>query len=138
MGTRQYDETAYENSATAIALSRAQIRERAARLKALNATPYPVGTPYGAPDITELKVLGGRRIWLEYADGTAAEVDLMRDDLINTGLCFAPLREDDELFRQVYIRWDTIAWPGNIDIAPELLYEATLENSLLTAGLLAA
>ena len=131
MGTSQPDETPYEDSTAAIKLTSERIRERAKRLKELNITEYPVGTPYCAPKILDLKALEGRRIWLEYADGTAAEVDLLKADLITTGGCFAPLRDDDALFQQVHIIGDTIAWNSDLDIAPELLYEATLESSLL-------
>lgn len=31
--------------------------------------------------------------------------------------------KDVSLFRQVYVAYDTICWPGDLDIAPETLYD---------------
>ncbi|HLP18615.1 MAG TPA: DUF2442 domain-containing protein [Bacteroidota bacterium] len=35
---------------------------------------------------------------------------------------FARLK-DVSLFKQVYVEYDTVCWPGNLDIAPETLYD---------------
>ncbi|MBL0289966.1 MAG: DUF2442 domain-containing protein [Betaproteobacteria bacterium] len=31
--------------------------------------------------------------------------------------------KDPILFRQAYVAFDTVCWPGNLDIAPETLYD---------------
>jgi Protein of unknown function (DUF2442) len=31
--------------------------------------------------------------------------------------------KDPTLFRQAYLAFDTVCWPGNLDIAPETLYD---------------
>jgi hypothetical protein len=31
--------------------------------------------------------------------------------------------KNEELFRQAYVAYDTVCWPGNLDIAPETLYD---------------
>lgn len=31
-----------------------------------------------------------------------------------------------ELFKQAYVAFDTVCWPGNIDIAPETLYRRSV------------
>lgn len=34
--------------------------------------------------------------------------------------------QDKELFNQAYVAFDTVCWPGNLDIAPETLYDKSL------------
>jgi Protein of unknown function (DUF2442) len=40
---------------------------------------------------------------------------------LNRGV-FTKLR-DPALFRQAYVAYDTVCWPGNLDIAPETLFD---------------
>ena len=37
-----------------------------------------------------------------------------------------------ELFKQAYVAFDTVCWPGDLDIAPETLYD---RSQSLTAGI---
>lgn len=30
------------------------------------------------------------------------------------------------LFNQAYVAWETVCWPGNLDIAPETLYDRSV------------
>lgn len=34
--------------------------------------------------------------------------------------------KDQVLFKQAYVAYDTICWPGDLDIAPETLYDRAL------------
>lgn len=34
--------------------------------------------------------------------------------------------KDVSLFKQTYVAFDTVCWPGNLDIAPETLYDASV------------
>ena len=67
----------------------------------------------------KVEALPGYRLWVEFADGVAGEVDLSH--LVGKGV-FA-LWEDDAAFEQVYIGdVGQIAWSDTIDICPDNVY----------------
>lgn len=67
----------------------------------------------------QVKPLPEYRLWIEYADGVAGEVDLSH--LAGKGV-FA-LWDDDDTFKQVYIdESDAIAWSEEIALCPDALY----------------
>jgi hypothetical protein len=35
--------------------------------------------------------------------------------------------KDEVLFKQAYVAFDTVCWPGNLDISPETLYDKSSE-----------
>jgi hypothetical protein len=74
------------------------------------------------PRLVEAEVLGGYEVYLRFADGLAADVDLSY--LLDFGGVFEPLR-DVGYFRKLRVDdfGDTIAWPNEADIAPETLYD---------------
>lgn len=70
--------------------------------------------------VRAVQPLGGYRLRLEFSDGSGGTVDLS-DDL--WGPVFAPLR-DPARFAEVYVdrQFGTVAWPGDIDLDPDVLY----------------
>lgn len=83
-------------------------------------------------EVVEVETRGGYRVWLRFADGTDGEVDIA--ELLGTfSGVFEPLREKS-FFDRFRVEWDTLAWPGEIDIAPEALYEAATGRSAEQAG----
>lgn len=72
-------------------------------------------------DVTGVEVVGDHRLRLEFADGTAGEIDFGGREW---GGVLSPLR-DPAFFARVYVDPEagTIAWPGGLDLAPEPLYE---------------
>lgn len=62
--------------------------------------------------------LADRRLRLTLSDGTIVERDVQ--DLL-WGPVFERLRSDDALFRRVRAHAGTVAWPGDLDLAPETL-----------------
>ena len=46
---------------------------------------------------------------------------------LNKG-AFQPL-QNVSLFQQAYVDFDTVCWPGNLDIAPETLYDRSLPTN---------
>ncbi len=70
--------------------------------------------------IVEVKTIQHYRIWIRFADGLEGEIDL--SDLVGRGV-FAAWNDPVE-FEKAYIDPDThtVAWPGEIDLAPDALY----------------
>jgi len=59
---------------------------------------------------------------VKFIDGTPGEVDLSR--LVNSEEAgvFAPLR-DPSFFAQVYLEYGVVTWPGEVDLAPDTMYD---------------
>jgi len=62
----------------------------------------------------------GRTVFVEFDDGTSKVVDVAPH--LTRGV-LARLGADDDAFRELYVDSDagTICWPGDLDLAPELL-----------------
>ncbi len=83
------------------------------------------------PRVTGVAVIGEYRLRLLFEDGTVG--DLSFEDREWTGV-FEPLR-DPARFAKVAVEHGTIAWPDEgLDVAPEPLYEAALEHSVVQAA----
>jgi len=73
-------------------------------------------------DIVAVRPLGAHRLWLQFEDGVAGEIDLA--PLLQFDGVFAPLLDAAEFARvQVDAERGTIRWPGGADVAPDTLYE---------------
>ena len=68
--------------------------------------------------VRDVRPLRGRSVRLTLTDGSVVERDLT--DLLN-GPVYEAIRADDTLFRRVRAEGRTVAWPGEVDIAPETL-----------------
>ncbi len=71
--------------------------------------------------IIHAEPLHGRWLRLSFADGAVHEVDLA--PVFEAGGIFAALRDDDSSFGAVEVdaAFGTIAWPGDIDLDPDVL-----------------
>jgi Protein of unknown function (DUF2442) len=69
-------------------------------------------------------------LFVRFKDGLSGRVRLREDDL--TGV-LAPLR-DITLFERVFIDDGAVAWPGEIDLAPDAMYEDIAAQALSVAG----
>jgi hypothetical protein len=69
-------------------------------------------------DVIEVKPEPGYRLFVRFKDGLAGLVQLRPEDL--TG-ALAPLL-DTQFFEQVFIDYGAVAWPGDIDLAPDAMY----------------
>ena len=64
-------------------------------------------------------------LFVRFKDGLAGRVRLPLEDL--TGV-LAPLR-DMQFFRRVYIECGAVAWPGDIDLAPDAMHDQVREHN---------
>ena len=74
--------------------------------------------------ITHVEVTGPHRVALTFSDGTHGVVDL-GPKILSWGGVFIPLH-DPSFFAKVFVDHvgGTIAWPNNVDLDPDVLYEA--------------
>jgi hypothetical protein len=71
--------------------------------------------------ITKVEPLAGRWLRLTFADGAVHEVDVA--ELLSAGGVLAPIRDEREVFEAVTVdpEFGTIAWPGDVDLDPDVL-----------------
>lgn len=69
--------------------------------------------------IADVQPLQDRLVELTLTDGSVVQRDLSA--LLDGEGVFAQISFDDAAFRQVYVDFGTLAWPGEVDIAPETL-----------------
>jgi hypothetical protein len=72
--------------------------------------------------VAEVQTFPGYRLTVKFMDGTAGEVDLSRLVMSENAGIFARLR-DPVLFAQAYIEYGAVVWPGEIDLAPDAMYD---------------
>ena len=69
-------------------------------------------------DVVEVKPEGEYGLFIRFKDGLAGRVQLRREEM--TG-ALAPLL-DRRFFQRVFIDGGAVAWPGEIDLAPDAMY----------------
>lgn len=69
--------------------------------------------------ISNVQPLEGRLVQLTLTDGSVVQRDLSA--LLDGAGVFERISLDDAAFREVYVDYGTLAWPGEVDIAPETL-----------------
>ncbi len=77
-------------------------------------------------DVVEVKPLENLGLFVRFADGLAGEVRFTPENL--TGV-FMPLN-DPAFFKQVYLDHGAVAWPGQIDLAPDAMYKEIKEKGV--------
>ena len=69
-------------------------------------------------NVVEVKPEPHYCLFVRFEDGLAGRVQLRPEEL--TG-ALAPLR-DERFFEQVFIDYGAVAWPGEVDLAPDAMY----------------
>ena len=69
-----------------------------------------------------MQPLDGHWIRLSFSDGAVKDVDVSR--LLEAGGVFASIRDSRDLFERVRVspETQTIEWPGEVDLDPDVLY----------------
>ena len=73
--------------------------------------------------VMHVQALPGYRLAVQFVDGTAGEVDLSCLVTSEHAGVFSKLR-DPVLFADVCLDYGAVTWPGEIDLAPDAMYEA--------------
>ncbi len=73
--------------------------------------------------ISAVRAMPGYKLWVRFNDGTEGTVAL--SGLIHSEHAgvFTALR-DKKLFAQVTLNYGAVTWPGELDLAPDAMYEA--------------
>jgi hypothetical protein len=70
-------------------------------------------------DVVEVKPLEALGLFVRFTDGLTGEVRFKPEHLSGV---FEPLK-DPAYFKQVYVDHGAVAWPGQIDLAPDAMYQ---------------
>ena len=72
--------------------------------------------------IDEVEPLEDRWLWITFSDGAIKDVNL--GPLLAGGGVLAAIRDDRSIFEQVRVNPETqtVEWPGDVDLDPEVLY----------------
>lgn len=73
--------------------------------------------------LAEVKALPAYQLQVKFLDGTGGIVDLSKLVISKKAGVFAKLA-DPQFFKQVYLELGAVTWPGEIDLAPDAMYEA--------------
>jgi Protein of unknown function (DUF2442) len=87
----------------------------------------PPITPRAVWRVVDVQALPGYRLRVRFNDGTEGEVDMSRLIQAPHAGVFAALR-DEALFRQVHVALGAVTWPGDLDLAPDAMYQAIRER----------
>lgn len=77
--------------------------------------------------VVEVHAIAGHRLRVLFADGTAGEVDVSEFIFADDAGVFERLRDSDA-FAQVRIVDGVVSWPGDLDLAPDAMYDAIVET----------
>jgi hypothetical protein len=80
--------------------------------------------------VAEVEALPGFRLRVRFNDGTEGAVEMW--DFINSDAAgvFAALR-DEQLFRRVTVTLGAVTWPGDLDLAPDVVHREIKEHGKL-------
>jgi len=78
--------------------------------------------------VVAVEALSGFRLRVRFVDGTEGTVDLTALIQSPGAGVFAPLA-NPLLFAQVHIEYGAVTWPGEVDLAPDAMYDEIKKGS---------
>jgi hypothetical protein len=87
--------------------------DRSASLEIRPATPWRVAA---------VEALSNYRLKVRFIDGLEGLVDMRRMVLSAGAGVFEALR-DEQTFSQVHVKLGVVTWPGELDLAPDAMYD---------------
>ena len=63
------------------------------------------------------------RLYVKFIDGLEGSVDLLKLVTSDHAGVFMILR-DPQFFKSVYLNYGAVTWPGDLDLAPDAIYDA--------------
>ena len=94
------------------------------RIETPSEEDFACGLELCSPPVVTVKVIGGLSLHVEFADGIEGDVVFLPSHL--TGV-FEPFK-DSSFFAQARIEHGVVTWPGELDIAPDAMYEEIRQN----------
>ena len=79
-----------------------------------------------SPPVTAVSVRDELTLQVQFADGTQGSVKFLPSHL--TGV-FEPLK-NPSFFAQAQVEHGAVTWPGELDIAPDAMYDAVKQNGI--------
>ena len=77
--------------------------------------------------VTEVHTLPRHRLRVRFVDGTEGEVDVSHLIFAEDAGVFVALR-DPVVFAQAYVNDGAVTWPGELDLAPDAMYDEIRAN----------
>lgn len=72
--------------------------------------------------VVDVRAVSDDRLSVRFADGTQGEVDMAHLLGMESPGVFEALR-DPSVFRQVHVEHGAVTWPGELDLAPDAMYD---------------
>ena len=94
------------------------------RVEATTQDDFAFGLSPSAPDVTAVQVIEHLKLRVEFADGLVGTVRFESSHLSGV---FEALRDPD-FFLQVTVSHGTVSWPGELDMAPDAMYDAIQQH----------
>jgi hypothetical protein len=79
--------------------------------------------------VKSVKALPGFCINVIFLDGTQGKV-LMKQFIMSPNAGVFKNLQDEKLFNSVYLEYGAVMWPGEIDLAPDAMYDAIKKDGI--------